>query len=162
MNQAYVHLIIAHLPVYGAILGVFLLIHGIWSKSHPFISAAYFLFICSAMGACIAYITGEGAEEKVENLQGIASNSIEQHEEFALVALIAFILLGLVSLIGLLIEFKKSSVSRNWALAMLFISIASFVIVARTSNLGGHIRHTEIGTITTVNQEQEDGGEKDD
>ena len=65
MSQAHIHLIITHLPIFGALLGTLVLIHGIWSKSIQTKIAAFNLFIISAIGAGIAYATGEGAEEAV-------------------------------------------------------------------------------------------------
>jgi hypothetical protein len=70
MSQVHLHLLITHLPVFGSILGAFVLMYGMWAKSNPTKNAAYFIFIISAIGAAIAYLTGEGAEEAVENLQG--------------------------------------------------------------------------------------------
>lgn len=36
---------------------------------------------------CIAFSTGEAAEETVENIQEISKNMIEEHEEFAKITL---------------------------------------------------------------------------
>jgi hypothetical protein len=107
MNETHIHLLINHLPIFGSILGAFVLMHGIWSKSNSTKSAAYNLFIISSIGASIAYATSEGAEESVENIQGVVDATIKQHEEFALFALISLIILGAVSIIGLFLTIKK-------------------------------------------------------
>jgi hypothetical protein len=67
MSDAHIHLVITHLPIFGSILGALVLGYGFLSKSDSTKIASYFLFIISAIGAGIAYITGEGAEEAVEN-----------------------------------------------------------------------------------------------
>ncbi|MDX2250509.1 MAG: hypothetical protein SF052_27255 [Bacteroidia bacterium] len=59
MNQAHVHLMITHLPIFGSILGALVLTYGLWTKSHQTKVAAYFLLIISAIGSGIAYLTGE-------------------------------------------------------------------------------------------------------
>ena len=151
MNQAHIHLLITHLPIFGSILGVLVLSHGIWTKSNQTMVAAYNLFILSAIGAGIAYLTGEGAEEAVENIQGIAEATIEKHEDFALFALISIIILGVASLIGLLATLSKSTWIRTLAFVVLFIALFSFTIAARTGYLGGQIRHTEINTNNQLN-----------
>ena len=151
MNQAHIHLLITHLPIFGSILGVLVLSHGIWTKSNQTMVAAYNLFILSAIGAGIAYLTGEGAEEAVENIQGIAEATIEKHEDFALFALISIIILGVASLIGLLATLSKSTWTRTLAFVVLFIALFSFALVARTGYLGGQIRHTEINTNSQLN-----------
>ena len=162
MNQAHIHLLITHLPIFGSILGGLVLVHGIWTKSNHTMVAAYNLFILSAIGAGIAYLTGEGAEEAVENIQGIAEATIEKHEDFALFALISLIMLGIASLLGLLVTYSKSIMTRTVAFVVLFIALVSFALVARTGYLGGQIRHTEVHSNNQLNTTpQETEGDHD-
>jgi len=144
MNQTHIHLLITHLPIFGSILGALVLLHGIGVKSNQTIIAAYYVFVLSSIGAGIAYFTGEAAEETVENIQGVVEASIKQHEEFALFAFISLIILGVASLIGLYLTWKNSLFTRTSAFILLFLSLISFALVARTGYLGGQIRHTEI------------------
>ena len=150
MNQTHIHLLITHLPIYGSILGSIVLAYGLWTKSNQTKIAAYIVFIISSMGAGIAYLTGEAAEDTVENIQGIAKKQIEEHEEFAMVALISLIILGLASIIGLFLTLRKPLLTKPIAWVILFISIISFAFVAWTGYLGGQIRHTEINPDTTM------------
>ena len=151
MNQTHIHLIITHLPIFGSILGGLVLAHGLWTKSNQTKIAAYNLFIISAIGAGIAYLTGEGAEESVEDMQGVVEATIKTHEEFAQFALISFIILGLASIVGLFLTLRKSPMTRATAFIVFFISIISFGLVARTGYLGGQIRHTEISSPNNSN-----------
>jgi uncharacterized protein YacL len=161
MNQTHIHLLITHLPIFGSILGGLVLAHGLWTNSNQTNIAAYNLFIISSIGAGIAYLTGEAAEESVENLQGVIESSIKQHEEFALFALISLIILGLSSLIGLFLTLKKSPMTKTMAFVILFVSLISFGLVARTGYLGGQIRHTEISSINNSNPAQDEEGDDD-
>ncbi len=151
MNQTHIHLLITHLPIFGSILGGLVLVHGLWTNSNQTKIAAYNIFIISAIGAGIAYLTGEAAEETVENIQGVVEATIKQHEEFALFALISLILLGVASILGLLLTIRKSPLTRTTAFVILFISLISFGLVARTGYLGGQIRHTEINSTNNTN-----------
>lgn len=151
MNQTHIHLIITHLPIFGSILGGLVLAHGLWTKSNQTKIAAYNLFIISAIGAGIAYLTGEGAEESVDDMQGVVEATIKTHEEFAQFALISFIILGLASIVGLFLTLRKSPMTRATAFIVFFISIISFGLVARTGYLGGQIRHTEISSPNNSN-----------
>ena len=146
MDRVHIHLLITHLPIFGSIMGSFVLAYGIWSKSDPTKMAAYYVLIISSVGAVIAYLTGEGAEEAVEDMQGVAKNMIEQHEDFAMFALVGLIAVGVIALVGLLLSIKKSSLANTVAILTLIVSLISFGLVARTGYLGGQIRHTEIGT----------------
>ena len=151
MDQTHIHLLITHLPIFGSILGAFVLAHGLWTKSNQTKMAAYNLFIISAIGSGIAYLTGEGAEERVENIQGVVEATIKQHEEFALFALISLIILGVASIIGLFLTLRKSKLITTTAFVILAISLISFGLVARTGYLGGQIRHTEISSSNNLN-----------
>ena len=150
MNPTHLHLLITHLPIIGSILGAIVLAYGLWTKTYQTKIAAYILLIISSAGAVIAYLTGEDAEETVENIQGIQDTIVEQHEDFALIALIALIALGVSSIIGLILAYKRSSISRGFAWLTFFIAIISFGLVARTGYLGGQIRHTEINSSVTI------------
>jgi uncharacterized membrane protein len=162
MNQTHVHLLITHLPIFGSILGGLVLAHGIWTKTNQTKIAAYNLLIISSIGACIAYLTGEAAEEIVENIQGVTKSLIHEHEEFATIALISLIILGVSSLIGLLLAWKKSSWSKHVAFIILILSYVSFGIVARTGYLGGQIRHSEIrDTNANIQNKEIEHGDED-
>lgn len=162
MNQLHLHLLISHLPIFGSVLGLFVLGYGMWVKSAHTKMAAYLLFILSALGAGITYLTGEAAEEGVENIPGVAEGIIGQHEDFALYALISLIALSVISLIGLFVEYFKSTLSRSLSFVILLVSLVSFGLVARTGFLGGQIRHTEIGTAAAQGAGGEQGEEDDD
>ena len=151
MNQTHIHLLITHLPIFGSILGGLVLLHGIWVRSNQTKIAAYYIFILSSIGAGIAYLTGEAAEETVENIQGVVEATIKTHEEFAFFALISLIILGVLSILGLFLAIRKSTLTRTIAFIILFISLISFGLVARTGYLGGQIRHTEINSTNNPN-----------
>jgi uncharacterized membrane protein len=97
----------------------------------------------------------------VENIQGVAENMIDQHEDFAMISLISLLILGVLSIGGVLLTIKNSPITRSVAFIILFISIISFGLVARTGYLGGQIRHTEINP-NNVNKVQQVGKDEDD
>jgi uncharacterized membrane protein len=159
MDQAHIHLLITHLPIFGSILGGLVLAHGIWSKSYQTKIAAYNVLIISSVGAVISYFTGDGAEEAVEDIQGVAKNMIDLHEDFALFALVGLMILGVISLTGLYLTLSKSSFANSFSILILVVSLVSFGLVARTGYLGGQIRHTEVGATSPSlgnNDEDED------
>ena len=156
MNQTHLHLLINHLPIIGSILGALVLIHGIGVKSNQTIIAAYYIFVLCALGAAIAYLTGEAAEESIENIQSVVKSAIEPHEEFALYALISLIVLGVGSIVGLYFTWKDLPHTKNTSYVILFVSIVSFGLVARTGYLGGLIRHSELTSEQALPSENTD------
>ena len=162
MSQAHLHLLITHLPIFGSLIGTLVLGYGLWTRSKQTKNSAYFIFIISAIGAGIAYLTGEGAEEAVEDIQGVTENLIKVHEDAALYALISLIVLGIFSLIALFVNRYKTSWIKSTSFIILIVSLISFGLVARTGYLGGQIRHTEISSGVIQNNGGGEGGEKDD
>ena len=163
MNQAHLHLLVTHLPIFGSIIGALVLGYGLWTKSTHTKNASYFIFILSAIGVGIAYLTGEGSEHAVKHLQGVDKNLIEIHEDAAMYALISLIVLGGMSVIALVLSRFKTSFSKSTSTIILLISLISFGLVARTGYLGGQIRHTEISTNATQNNHHgSEAREKDD
>jgi len=158
MDQTHIHLLITHLPIFGSILGALVLLHGIYMKSEQTKIAAYNLFIISAIGAGIAYATGEAAEETVEHIAGVSEVMIEEHEDAAIFALWGMIILGVTSLGAVFITMKKQALSNTVSLVILLLSLISFSIIARTGYLGGQIRHTEINSAPASQQQ---GGAED-
>ena len=146
MSPTHIHLLITHLPIFGSILGGVVLAYGLWTKSDQTKIAAYILFIISSIGAGIGYLTGEAAEETVENIAGVSKDLVEQHEDFAVIALVSLIALGVASIIGIFLTSRKSTFTRAVAVVVLFLSFISFGLIARTGYLGGQIRHTEINS----------------
>ena len=158
MDPLHLHLVITHLPIFGSILGAFVLGYGLWTSSNTTKMAAYYLLAISSISAGISYLTGEGAEEAVEDIPGVVENIIKKHEAFAMFALISLIILGAASLLALYLTYKNSTWSKLISIVTLLISIISFGLVARTGYLGGQIRHTE---IRTANVQKSEGAQKE-
>ena len=162
MDQTHIHLLITHLPIFGSILGGLVLAYGLWKKSYQTKIAAYILLVISSIGGGIGYLTGEAAEETVENIAGLSKNLIEQHEDSAVIALISLIVLGVASVVGLFLTSRKSQFTRAVAVVVLLVSLITFGLVARTGYLGGQIRHTEINSNNSTLPAQSRESEKQD
>jgi len=145
MDLTHLHLLITHLPIFGTITGLLILLYGIYTGSYHTKMAAYAVLLAAALGGIIAFSTGEAAEETVENMQGITKNVIEAHEEFAKITLIAIIALGVVSLAAIYLTWKKSKTARAISIIVLILSLICFGMTSWTGYLGGQIRHTEVG-----------------
>jgi uncharacterized membrane protein len=150
MDAVHLHLISNHVPIIGAFFGILVLIFGMFRKSPTTLAAAYLIFLISAIVGVVAYLTGEGAEEVAEELPGVTHNAIEAHEEVALYTLIAFIILALISLIGLIKSKNHYERIKGLAVVTLVVAIISLGIGAYTGLTGGQIRHTELKGLTTT------------
>lgn len=143
MTIVHLHLLLNHFPVVGAIVGIFLLAAAWFRKSDELGKAALGLFAILGFITVIVFLTGEPAEEVVEQLPGYSAAITERHEESALAATVAMSALGLLSLAALGIFRRKPMDRRVTALALL-LALGVAGMIGFTANLGGQIRHTEI------------------
>ena len=105
-----------------------------------------------ALAAVPVYLTGEPAAEMVENLPGVSEQIIELHEEWALLSLLSAIATGVLAFGALILKrFSSANFARISMLAVLLLSFAAGAFMARTANLGGEIRHTEIRSTAAQN-----------
>ncbi len=162
MNDAHFHLVVNHLPIIFPLVGVIILITGLIAKSEAVKRTAYMVFSIGAITTIAAMTSGEGAEEVVENINGISENYIEKHEDAAkLFALLSYVLGGL-SLIGLWASFRQKTFSSIVSIAVLGMVFIVLVFAKQTGTTGGEIRHDEIRSGTTTTQAPVDSDDDDD
>ncbi|GFZ79533.1 hypothetical protein GCM10011531_06700 [Aquaticitalea lipolytica] len=162
MNDAHFHLVVNHLPIVGVLIGFLVLLAGFVIKKPQVKNTALGIFIFSALTAIVAFLTGEGAEEIVENLPGISETLIHKHEEFAELFLTVMLILGSVSLITLFFEYKKLPFSKYGFIAVLLLSMTSIVISKNVGTSGGEITHIEIRSNANVIQLDAEDDHDDD
>jgi uncharacterized membrane protein len=166
MNGAHWHLVLNHLPIIIPMVGLLVMIGGLLTKSEILKRAAYSIFILGAITAIAAFSTGEGAEEVVEEIQGIDEQLIKVHEETAEIFAIILYVLGAVSLIGLWASWKEKSFSPLVTFVAVALSLAGLIFAKQTGTTGGEIRHTEIrvdgGNNSGLNQNSERKGQEDE
>jgi hypothetical protein len=116
-----------------------------------------------ALWAIPSYLTGEPAEEIVEDMPGISEDLIHEHEEFAEKAFIFIEVVGGIALIALIGGRFNKKLGNTLAVFTLIGLIAGGGLIAWTANLGGKIHHQEIrGEKTALSPPARDtNGDKD-
>jgi hypothetical protein len=142
MNEAHIHLILTHVPVIGTLFGLLILAYALLAKKLEVAPIALGIFVLSGLAAVVVYLTGEAAEEAIEGLPGISEALVEPHEEAAVFALLAAVLLGVVSLGGLFLS--RRGLPRRLAGVTLALALLTGGVMTYTANLGGRINHPEI------------------
>lgn len=161
MNGAHWHLVVNHLPIIFPIVGVIVMITGLISKSEAVKRTAFMIFVFCALAAIAAMNTGEGAEEVVENINGVSENFIESHEEAAETFAILSYILGGISLLGLWASFKQKSFSSIISIATLIFAFVVLFFAKQTGTTGGEIRHTEIRSGNNIPASENKNAEED-
>lgn len=143
MNIIHLHLLLNHVPVIGAVLGLALLGVAYLRRSDELGKFALGAFAALGAVSVVVFLTGEPAEEIVEKLPGFSKALTERHEEAALVATIVMGVVGFVSLIWLVV-FRSRALARWVVPTALVLALGATATMGYAANLGGQIRHTEI------------------
>ena len=152
MNWAHIHLILNHIPLIGVGFTILLFIIALIRNSKELTNVSLLFTIIVALWAIPAYLTGEPAEEIVEDLPGISENLIEEHEESAEKAFVILEIVGALALITLILKMYSQKLGR-W---LIYITLIGLIVgggmISWTANLGGRINHPEVRSKAFNNQ----------
>lgn len=152
MDAAHLHLLINHVPVLGTIFGLAALAYGLLRKQEAVVRLSLWVFVISGLMAVVAYLSGEGAEDLIENLADVSEAYLEPHEDAGFYALISAIVLGVFAAGSL--AFFRTKLPRLLGMLVLVLALGVSGLMTWTANLGGQIRHPEIRPAASTSQAQ--------
>lgn len=161
MNYPYIHLILNHMPIVSNLIGILLLLCGMLRRNNEWKKAAVGIFIFSALISVPTYFTGEPSEDAIEHLPNVSKDDIEEHEEAAKFAFTTDLILGALCLLGVFLSRKHGKDPAWFMPAVLVLALVVGVIMARTANLGGKIRHPEIRSGAFVPESEAPDSDED-
>ena len=146
MNDSHLHLVLNHLPIIFPVVGIIILLIGIFTKSEITKRNAYIIFTLGALASIAAMNTGENAEDGLEKLQGISKDMIHTHEEAAELFAVFSYILGGFSLIALFSSMKNYTLAKYAPFLVCVLAVVALFFAQKAGTTGGEIRHTEIRT----------------
>ena len=146
MDELHLHLVVNHLPIIFPIVGIIILLIGIFSKSEVTKRNAYIIFILGALTSIAAMGTGEGAENSATKIAGLSENLIEKHEEVSEIFAALTYVLGAISLIALIASFRNSVISKYAPILVGILAVICLFFAQKVGTTGGEIKHNEIRT----------------
>ena len=158
MNAAYVHLTLNHVPILGVVFALPLLGFGLLRRNPTLLRAGWVTLVAVALVAIPVYLSGERAEEIVEDEPGVSHDAIEAHEEIALFGLIGAEALGLLALAGLFLSRRAAGVPRWLPLGSFVLGLALAGLMTAVAYRGGLINHPEAHGGAVGGDEDEGGG----
>ena len=162
MNDAHLHMVVNHFPIIGTIFGLGILIAGIFLKNNVIKNVAYILFVIAAIFGAVSMATGEGAEEIAEKLPSVTDQIIHEHEEMAEKLALVLYALGVISLIGLYLNFKNHAKAVAVSYIALVVAVIGVFFGKQTGTTGGEVRHNEIRANATTTAVDQNGGEAEE
>ena len=143
MNQAHLHLMINHLPVITTLIATTLLLIGMVRKDSGQTRTALVLLVIAALAVVPTWMTGEGAEEVLEQSPGINEELIEEHEEWANFGGGGITLAGVLAVAALFLS-RNARRQRILHAVTAVTSLVAVLFAGITAWSGGKINHPEI------------------
>lgn len=143
MDSTHFHLIANHVPIIFIAVGICILTVGMLMRKEDLKKTALVVFFAAGLITIPVYLTGEGAEDRVESLAGVSESLIEEHEDAAKPALIAALVLGALASAGLL-SARWPKVYAGVVVCVLGMSLVTEALMFRAAAVGGQVRHSEI------------------
>lgn len=150
LSGAQVHLLLNHIPILGIPFILGLLLFGLWRRAADIQRVSLGALVLVALLTIPAFVSGDDAEEIVEDYPGISEVMIEGHEEFAEIAFWFLEGLAVVSLAGLVIYRGPRSMPKWFLLLVVVGLLVGAGLMARVGHLGGLINHPEIRSVQTT------------
>lgn len=143
LDAAHLHLMLNHVPVIGAPLLLLLLTIGLLRGSRELVTVSLVLVVGLAVVTGLIYLSGEPAEELVEHAPWFRDALAEEHEEHALISLVAVVVTGVMA--GAALAFRGRPRAGLWLPRVTWGGLAlSTLLLGWTAWSGGQIRHEEV------------------
>ena len=141
---AHFHLLVNHFPILGIFFGLILAILALILQNRTLRFTALGFLLFSSLTFLPSNATGEQAEEQIEHLDGVSHTLIHEHEEKAESALPFAIIVGVLAIIGIILEAKKHKLPQALLLVNILMALWLMYLLAQVATSGGEIRHPEI------------------
>ena len=155
MSVVHLHLILNHVPVIGMAFALLILGVAIWRRNDGMGRLGLVVMAGLAVITAAVFLTGEPAEEAVETVANVSEAMIHPHEEAAEASLIATAIAGGFALVALVV-YRRRSLPRWVTGAAFTAALVASTTLGWTANLGGRIRHTEIGGTAAASSGEDD------
>jgi hypothetical protein len=143
-SMTHLHLMGNHLPVFGSVFAIVILLWGLLARRRDIVTVALALTVLTGIGAFVARQTGHEAEEQVEDSTWANRRLIHEHEEAADAAFIVAAITGAVALIALFLR-RGGGPGVAWISWLVLLGLLlTAAALAKTALYGGYIRHAEV------------------
>ena len=144
-NLAHLHLLLNHVPTVGAVVALGLLIVAFIRRDEPLKLVGLEVLFAIAVLTLPVYMTGVAAFQKLRNQPGISDTTIHLHQDVALYGFIWMEFAGFIGWVALWQARRRGRAAAGMVAAATALTIVALVVMSRAANLGGDIRHPEIG-----------------
>jgi hypothetical protein len=156
MNEAHFHLLVNHFPITGTILGLLVFAIGLVIKNENVIKTSLLLIAFTSLLAVPALLSGEGAEEIIEDLSTVSHDLIHEHEEKGELFVWFSVVLAILSLVSFWAIHMQKGFRKSLIWLTFGFGLATAFLASQVGNSGGLIRHPEIENSNIQAKESEE------
>lgn len=150
VNTTHLHLLLNHVPTVGMAAALALLLLAMLRRHEPLKAAALEVIFVIAVLTMPVYMTGVAAQHKIHKMPGVSETAMSVHQDAALTGFVVAEFAGFVAWIGLWQSRRRGRSAPGVIPATVVLTAASLALMARAANLGGDIRHPEIGSVAVL------------
>src|SRR5262245_22340600 len=145
MNLAHLHLVMNHVPTLGAVVALSLLLLAFVRRNEHLKHAGLEVLFIIAVLTLPVYVSGVAANYEMKGRTDISVEAVGTHQDAALIGFSVMEFAGFVAWIALWQTRRRGLAAGGVVAAATVFLVVALVIMARAANLGGYIRHPEIG-----------------
>lgn len=146
VNFAHLHLLLNHIPVIGTIIAFVLFLISFIGKNDDLRRSSLIIFAVVSLLTIPTFVSGFGAQANIAGQPGVSDALIQRHEGAAMLSFWFMEITGALAVVALWKSGPTSHPPRWNVLALLLFSLVTVILMARTGNTGGDIRHPEVWT----------------
>jgi hypothetical protein len=146
VNFDHLHLLLNHVPIIGFFVAVGLFVASLTGNNGDLRRSALILFAAVALLTIPTFVSGVGADRSIAREPGVSEALVRRHEGAAMLGLWFVEATGAAALMLLWRSRRPVGVPRGNLAAVLLLAIVAAVLMGRTGNTGGDIRHPQPGT----------------
>ena len=146
MDELQIHLLFNHVPVIGTVAALLVVIIGLVMKNNAVRMTGLAVYLAMALAVVPTYLTGEGAEDRIENIAGISKEVIETHEDMAQFTLWIMLATAAIAAVALFAQWKSMSIAPLISTMFVVIAIGASIQIGLTAHEGGKIRRPDLGS----------------
>ena len=145
MNFDHLHLLLNHVPIIGVFVGVGLFIASFTGSNEDLRRSSLIIFAAVALLTIPTFVSGVGADRSIAAEPGISEALVRRHEGAAMLGLWFVVATGGAAVLALWRSRRPGGTPRGTLSAVLVLAIVAALLMGRTGNTGGDIRHPQPG-----------------
>ena len=145
MNFDHLHLLLNHVPIIGFFVGVGLFVASFAGSNEDLRRSSLIIFAAVALLTIPTFVSGVGADRTIAREPGISEALVRRHAGAAMLGLWFVVATGAAALMALWRSRRPGGASRGNLAAIVLLAVVAAVLMGRTGNTGGDIRHPQPG-----------------